>query len=367
MKNFKKLFICLTAIVLFITSCKDNTLEEIQYVAGMKCLEKTFEEYQNGKFISKRINEYDNQNNRIKTVYSSANNSTTTSLLEYNQDNSIKSVTYDNGAITKYEYDSNKKLVKVYVSDNDYTIYEYHSNNKTKKITWYLTKTIVGINEFDENGYQTRRYNAVFQYDDFGQNPTIKIINETEIATKYDSKGNLLNEYITHDKSFFSSTESEYNEFNELIKRTSKDLKKTTITNRSYERDANKRLIRVKYDNGAETTFEYNNQGLLITKTDFYDSKLAGITKNEYNSSQQLINVSTSDSKGIITSKSVRVYYSNNTLKSIQSYSLKTSNSTELYRFSEYEANVCGNLLKSIGYNVDGSENRRAIATYLYR
>ena len=369
MKNSKKLFICLTAIILFINSCKDNTLEEIQYVAGMKCLEKTFEEYQNGKLISKQVNEYDNSNNLIKTIYTTPSSFTTLSYEYDKSNNLIKSFNEKLGMITTSEYNSDNKIVKTESSSGLNTYYEYYPNGQTKKITDYSFNVITRIREFDENGLPSKLYNteSYLLGDGITQNVVLKITKEIETISKYNSKGNLLSEYVTHNKKFFSSVEKEYNIDNREIKSTFKTETKTNIFNTSYEYDDKRKLISKKIDSGQEERYEYNIQGLLISKAYYAGEKLQSTIKNEYNTSQQLTKISSFDSKGKLNSKEDFTYFNNNKRRTYEAYYLRTGSETDFYKSLYYESNECGNLLKSFEYGADGTENRRIIMTYIYR
>jgi YD repeat-containing protein len=370
MKNFTKSTILLLTILLLITSCKDNMLEDLEPLVGKKCLQKTYEKYENGKFIYKIISEYNSIDKLIKKsqIYP---NSTSIILYEYDTNNNLIKSTDEKGVlITAFEYDSKNRLIKESQDENSSTSYitnyTYYDNGYLKKQTIVFANLIIWIREYDEKGQIVKRYDANFN-GDFFENIPFKITRETETFYKYNPKGYVLSQFTTVDKKLLSSYEYEYDTDNRIIKYTEYDLNKTTTKNYSYLFDDKKRVISRKTDNVSEEKYEYNNDDL-ITKVNYFENNLLKYTETrEYNSLRKITKSVFLDIKGNITSRSERTYYSNSYLKTAQYYSLKNGTGTELYKTSDLEYNPCGDVIKNVSFATDGSEQSKIIATYLYR
>ena len=368
MKNFTKPTIVFVFFFLLIVSCKDNTLEDLESFIGKKCLEKIYEKYEKGQFIYRRISEY-NEFNKLSKQTTISPNSTSITLYEYDKNNNLIRLTNEKGAIVNtYQYDSNNRLIKEGDDNsNSFVInYTYHGNGNLQKQSILLAGLPYFISEFNETGKLLRKYSTVIDGNPLSGVP-LRIVEETETIYKYNAKDYVLSNYETKNKQFSSSYEYEYDSENRITKSTQKDLAKTTIIKYTYQLDNKNRVISKKTDNLSETKYEYNSNDSVTKIIEIINGQLRTTFINEYDSSKRLIRTLELDSTGNIIYKNEKAYYSDNNLKISKSYYLKNGTKNELYIAIDVELNPCGNIVKDIIYNTDGSEQTKNIVTYLYR
>jgi hypothetical protein len=372
MKHFTKSTFLLFFIILLITSCKDNVLEDLETLVGKKCLEKTYEQYDKGQFLYKTVSEY-NELNRLTKKINTSSLKTTINFYEYDKNNNLIKVTNEKGdVLLLYQYDSNNRLIKEgYDSNNiDFpnyvTSYIYYGNGNLQKQTMVLANLIVWVREYDENSRLIKKYDATIDGNPM-QGIPLKIIKETETFYKYNSSGYVLSNYVTVDKKFFSSYDYEYDSDNRIVKYTEKDLNRNVTNNNTYEFDERKRVISKKTDNIFEIKYEYNSDDLIVKVTSFVNNQLNYTYTNEYNSTKRLIRTLYFNSKGFITSKEEKSYYSDGSIKTSQSYFTKNGDGTELFKAFDNEFTPCGDIIKNVDVTNDGAETRKIIATYIYK
>lgn len=373
MKNSIKSIITLFCITTFFFSCKDNVLEEMEFVSGRKSLEKTSEYYENGKLKTSTFAEYDKFNNVIKSVEVShqKNPTFTTRLFNNTYDSKNNLVKVSSGTReTIYQYNSSNNLVKV-SNGFEETVYQYHPNSKIKRIESSYTGTNLSyyIRENNEKGDQVRFYTATYEIlsESFEPIKYGRMESSQENLSSYNADGKLLKDYRTKDNKFDSSYEYEYNKDNLVTKYTYKNITSTFI--RTYKYDDKKRLIEENEGN-SKTIYSYDSQGLETGSITYVNGKVERRNNYEYDSQKRVIKSTSTDSDGLPYwgwfNDNIS-YYSNGSIKSFEAFSLKKDSRTELYKVRHTDFDIYGNLLDRIEYNEDCTQKIRYRYTYLYQ
>jgi hypothetical protein len=353
MKNSIKSIITLFCVTTLFLSCKDNVLEEMEFVPGRKSLEKTSEYYENGKLKTSTFAEYDKYNNVTKSVEVSHQKKPTFTTSLY-----------------KNTYDSNNNLVKVSGGFEE-TVYQYYPDNKIKRVERSFTGTNLSsyIREYDEKGQEVRFYIANYEIvsEPFDPIKYGRLTSFRENLKSYNADGKELRSYWTKDNKFDSSYEYEYSKDNLVTKYTSKNTTSTSV--RTYKYDDKKRLIEENEGN-SKTIHSYDSQGLETGSITYVDGKVERRNNYEYDSQKRIIKSTSTNSDGLPywgwNNDNIN-YYSNGSIKSFETFFLKKDSRTELYKGGHTDYDIYGNLLDRIEYNEDCTQKLRYRYTYLYQ
>lgn len=252
--------------------------------------------------------DYDSNNNILKKEYTLNNQETVT--FEYNTDDAITKVTFDNnnlnytydylGRLTSKDINGNQKIEYTYITNGNKTstvlnsmkinndLYEYYYDNLYNITDIYLNKKLINHYEYDN-------FNELIKEDDYNLNKTIRYT--------YDNAGNILKkqEYELDTYNLLRTDTYEYNNANwedQLTKYNNELITYDEIGNpltignktltwcnakdlKSYN-DANDNL---------NITYTYDNESLRLKKT------VNNITTNYYYEARNIIFETTGNNK----------------------------------------------------------------------
>ena len=252
--------------------------------------------------------DYDSNNNILKKEYTLNNQETVT--FEYNTDDAITKVTFDNnnlnytydylGRLTSKDINSNQRIEYTYITNGNKTstvlnsmkinndLYEYYYDNLYNITDIYLNKKLINHYEYDN-------FNELIKEDDYNLNKTIRYT--------YDNAGNILKkqEYELDTYNLLRTDTYEYNNANwedQLTKYNNELITYDEIGNpltignktltwcnakdlKSYN-DANDNL---------NITYTYDNESLRLKKT------VNNITTNYYYEARNIIFETTGNNK----------------------------------------------------------------------